>query len=804
MIHAPFTAGPLDAQIAFVGEAAGVDEAAQGGAFVGRAGKQANKLFQDNSINRASCRFDNVFQFHPKDNDLTPYIEFKKNKVVTGPIYDEHVEALRQRLLQTSANVIVAFGNVPLWALCGKRAITKQRGSILESTLLPGRKVIPTIHPAALLPGRGDYLWRYYVATDLKRIAKQAEFPEIKLRERHLILSPHLGEIKDFLQRCRKQELVAYDIEVKAERWLSHISFALSPDEVICIPFVGGATDCWTPSEETQILTWIGELLEDRSVMKLAHNMSFDATFMYSNYGFHVVPVQDTMIAAGILFPEFRKALDFLTSMYCDGEPYYKDDGKTWFKNPFGSEEIFKRYNAMDSAVLMEIFPKQLSELSRTKNRATYDRQVLLVDPLVYAGNKGIPMAIDRMEEAAAKCRVRIQAMEEELVSIMGPDFNANSAQQVMHHFYIIKGIKPYTKRVKGGSSRPTGDEKALLRIAHKGYREAQLIIDIRKERKLLGTYYEMTLDPDNRLRCSFNPVGTDRSRISSSKTIRGTGGNMQNQPPDMQTLMYCDPGYIAINHDLGQAENRIVAVLAGEERMLIAFENNIDIHSHTASLILGIPFDEVTREQRQEGKTANHGLNYDLGAVGFARQYETTEERAQFLIERYHSIYPGIREYHSAIRDTLSRNSMTLVNIFGRHRTFRQQWGHEMHKTAYNYIPSSSVAEKLNNDGVRFLYERQDLFPECQFLNTIHDSVKYQVPLSVGLHRILQIIITMKAQLETPLEWRGREFVIPVDTQLGFTLDEKTMLEWKAVDTNFDDVDARCEELRAYVEQAT
>ena len=61
-----------------------------------------------------------------------------------------------------------------------------------------------------------------------------------------------------------------------------------------------------------------------------------------------------------------------------------------------------------------------------------------------------------------------------------------------------------------------------------------------------------------------------------------------------------------------------------------------------------------------------------------------------------------------------------------------------------------------------------------------------------------------MKAQLETPLEWRGREFVIPVDTQLGFTLDEKTMLEWKAVDTNFDDVDARCEELRAYVEQAT
>ena len=67
--------------------------------------------------------------------------------------------------------------------------------------------------------------------------------------------------------------------------------------------------------------------------------------------------------------------------------------------------------------------------------------------------------------------------------------------------------------------------------MSAKGMKEADVILDLRKERKMQGTYYEMKLDPDNRLRCSFNPVGTAQGRISSSKTIRGTGANLQNQP---------------------------------------------------------------------------------------------------------------------------------------------------------------------------------------------------------------------------------------------------------------------------------
>ena len=253
-----------------------------------------------------------------------------------------------------------------------------------------------------------------------------------------------------------------------------------------------------------------------------------------------------------------------------------------------------------------------------------------------------------------------------------------------------------------------------------------------------------MKLDEDGRMRCSFNPVGTEQGRISSSKTIRGTGANLQNQPPETQAMMLADPDCILINQDLGQAENRVVAYIAGEHRMINAFEKGIDIHKQTGSLISEVPIEEVTDEQRSDGKKANHGLNYDLGYKSFALIYQMPEKQAKFIVDRYHSVYPGVRQWHNSVREELSRQARTLVNCYGRKRVFLDRWGHELFKVAYSYCPQSTVAEKMNQDGVLFIYDRQDLFPEVQFLNTIHDSIRYQVPISVGYERNREVILCL------------------------------------------------------------
>lgn len=693
------------------------------------------------------------------------------------------------------------MGAVAIYALTGQIGVKKWRGSVLDSTLLPGRKAIPTYHPSYILKSR-DHIAGHFVVYDLMRAKREAEYPGIHRTPRDFVLSPSFSEAKSFLAACRRESLVAYDIETRGLH-LSHISFAINPSRAICIPFIHGARDVWSPDEEAELMLMIAELLEDSHVMKLGQNLSFDCTFMRRRFGIHVRPIQDTMIAAAILFPDYPKDLGFLTSIYCNGEPYYKDDGKEWKKGQAASEELFRRYNAMDSAVLMEIFPRQEEELKRVGNWGTYIKQKDLLHPLVYAGDRGIKMDRMQLKSAADQCRVRIKALEVELQSIMGTEISINSNQQLVHYFYVLKGHKAYTKRRKSGGSTSTVDEKALTRLASHGVKEAQLIIDIRKEQKMLSTYYEVKLDDDGRFRCSYNPVGTVQARISSSKTIWGTGSNLQNQTPSMLRAMIADSGGIYIVLDLCQAENRVVAYEACEMRMIDALENGLDIHSMTGCLIYGVPLDQCTRKIRQDGKTANHGLNFGFGVDNFVIHYNLDYKHGKMLWQRYHQIYPGVHEWHNAIREELATHNNTLINCYGRYRRFLDPWGPGLFQKAYDYKPQSAVATKMNEDGIKYLYYRQDLFPEVEFTNSVHDSVWFWVPLNVGYERLIQIISQVKAKLELPITIKGRSFSIPVDTKIGFNLDEDTMLEWKWNKTDFSNVSYLAEELQTYVEAA-
>jgi len=790
-MNAPYCEGPTQAKIAFIGEAPGAEEEKLRRPFVGTAGRLFNDLLRRAGIQRHDVYLDNTFQQRPEGNNVSKFIDLSKKNVVETEIWKENVEALRQRLEECDANIFVPLGNVPLFALTGLREITKRRGSILESTLLPGRKVMPCIHPSAALR---QYLHQYLIILDMIRAKEHSEFPELRRTPRDLILSPSFNDAVEWLVTAQGEDLIAFDIEVKFGE-VSHISFALDGRDAICVPFVDGTKDWWAPDQEVEIWKLCAQLLEDETIRKVGQNVSFDATFLYRKYGIHAKPLDDTMIAQAILYPDFPKGLDFITASYCDGEPYYKDEGKEWFKNPFASEEIFRNYSAMDSAVVAEAFPKMLADLDKQGNLEAYKRQCQLIHPLVYIGEKGIPMDTDGLARESRECDKKIEALQAELKELCGFDLNPASVKQVKSYFYVQKGLKPYTKQ---GSI--TVDDKALKRISAKGHREASIILELRHQKKMKGTYFDMKLDEDGRLRCSYNPVGTKQGRISSSKTIFGTGGNLQNQPPEMQNYMHADPGYIAISMDLGQAENRVVAYISNERAMIQAFEKKIDIHKQTAAMILEKDITEVSKDERGTvGKRANHGLNYDLGFRTFAIYYQIPEREAAFIVERYHQIYPGVREWHASVREELSK-SRTLRNCFGRKRTFMDRWGHELFKEAYSYIPQSTVAEKLNLWGYVYIYERQDLFPEVELLNTVHDSIKFQVPLDVGADRIVEVINNIKDNLETPLEWKGREFSIPVDTHLGFTLSEAEGLEWKADAVN-ETADADlAEEIKEYV----
>lgn len=759
--------GSPDSPLAIVGEAPGSHEVRTRRPFVGLAGQLLDDCLRAAGINRKHCYITNTIKEQPRGNDVSSFISFERGRVRTTEAFEAYRESLRGELQSTTANCIVAAGAVPLYALCDLQGITKWRGSILESTLLPGRKILPIIHPAAALR---NYLFKYPIIADLKRAKAQSTFPEIRRIERNIILEPTFDQAMGFLESLLSTSLTTLDIEVLNEE-VSCLSMGNRTLGYMCIPFVGDGGDYFSAEQEVAIWNRIALICQDPSITKLGQNLTFDATFLYRKLGIIVRPIEDTMIAQAILYPDLPKGLDFLTSIYTE-EPYYKDEGKKYFKIG-GAFRDFYLYNAKDSAVLEDIFDRQ-TELLRTQgNLEAYRRQRNLVEPLIAMTERGLRVDTEGLRIASAKAETEILRLREELHTCCGFDLNPNSPKQLKDYFYGTLGHKPYTNRKSGSVST---DRDALKRLSRKGAQAAKLILELRKYGKLKGTYLDMSLDDDHRLRCAFNPVGTSSGRLSSSKTIFGTGGNTQNLPPAFKEHILVDKDHIGYQIDLSQAENRDVAYIAPDPRMIEAFETGKDVHRLTASLIFDKPYDEVSDEagscpigggiysERFWGKKANHGLNYDLGYKTFALYYEIPEADARFIVERYHRAYPGVRQYHAWVRAKLSQDR-TLENSFGRRRLFLDRWSDELFKEAYSYHPQSTIAEKLNIDGVCFTYYSRQ-FPEVELLNQVHDSIWFQIPISVGLPRHAEIVSTIKRQLETLVPWRTRSFSIPADVE--------------------------------------
>ena len=783
--------GPIDTcKICMIGEAPGVNEVARGEPFVGRSGALLMEIMQSLGLLRTQVYLTNVVKERPPSNNIGIFFDLKSSgKVIKTPEFDTYVEELKEELSRCSANVLVPLGNIALWTLTGLSAVTKRRGSILESTLLPGRKVIPMIHPRAALE---MFIWRRYMAFDLARIMEESNSPELNLPSRDLRVGADFEATMSDLDHLSSQAKISFDIEVLGEE-VSCI--AISCQEFTrSIPFTG---DCFTVEEEEKIWLYIADILQTPNIKKVGQNILFDTHFLFRKYGIKTKNIEDTMIGMGILYPDFPKGLDFITSIYTK-EPYYKDDGKKWFKFGGSFRDLWV-YNAKDAAVTLEAhFPIQ-ADLKRQGNIRTYEDQLRLVEPLLFMQERGIKIDVEGKKQASIKASEQVEVLEAELLKLTGTPLNANSSKQLQDYFYYQKRIKPYVNRK---THQPTVDVNALKRIARKGIDEARIILNIRVIKKLQSTYYEMKLSEDGRMRCSYNPVGTVSLRLSSSKDIFGVGGNSQNLPKPFKRLMMADEGYVAYEVDLSQAENREVAYFAPEPMMIQAFENGLDIHSQTASLISGLPYDEVRKQYKEDipapigdgtktwrfwGKKSNHELNYDIGYKTFSMICEIPDHEGRVILERYHQVYPGVRQnYHTWVKSQLAKDR-TLTSPFGHKRLFMDRWSDELFKSAYSFLPQSTTAHKINVDGIEFIYYSQNPFlKSIELLNQVHDSTTFQIPTKYSWEWHAQALLEIKHSLETPIEWRAQSFRIPAEFKMGLTLgdmeeikiDESTTIE--------------------------
>lgn len=795
-------------EAALFGEQPGQTEVKRGEPFIGPTKRVLDECFSNANLQRNALYLSNIIK--DLDMDLSKYISFTKSGPKITEAGQSYIDWVEQEVQNLDCDVIIAVGNVALYALTGRTGITKWRGSILPCAFDENKYVIPIVHPATVLPPKFQYLNKHLIKFDLVR-ARQLIDGEIEFPERNIIINPSFDTCMDYLNKCEYMGndgwIVFYDIEVYNDE-VSCISFSLSKYNGISIPFVDNNGDYFPVHQEAEIWLTIAKLLENPNICKGGQNLPFDSHFLLRKYGIRTKNCEDTMIAQQTLLPEYPKGLDFITSIWTI-HPYYKDEGKRWFKLGGKWNQLW-HYNALDSIVCAEAFPSQWQSLVNQGNTGTYERQRLLIEPLVFMQEHGIKTDVEGMKKLKQQYQEKVDEMQQELNELAGRSLNPQSPKQLVNYFYFEKNFKPYKNKTGGYST----DDIAMKRLVRKGCREAELVRSIRSYRKLMSNYLNINkVSNDGRMRCSYNPAGTRYSRISSSESIFGEGMNMMNWPHDMLQFLYPDDGQIFYSFDLSQAENRIVAYVGRIDQMIEAFESGQDVHSLTGALISGKTPEEVKEEDKNEipcplgsgektwrfwGKKANHGLNYDLGYKTFALYYEIPERDAKFIVDKYHKVYPGVRQgFHSFVKQQLSKNR-TLENLMGRKTVFLDQWGDSMLKEAYSCIPQGTTGDIINERGLIYIYYNQNQFKPISLINQVHDSVGFQIPTSCPWTEHAQMLLSIKNELEKSLvTYYGDEFYIPADLTMSCSLwKEGHGDELKAAQIP-DDVDEFAEKLK-------
>ena len=803
--------GNRSAKLAVVAEQPGIHEirAIPPRPLIGPAGRGFNECLSITRIPRHELYLTNVIK--DLDAPLKHYIDIKSSgKSKVHPEGMQYIQELSEELKELNPNCVLALGNIALFALTNRVGITKWHGSVIESTIVPGLKVVPTFHPATFIPPKFNFINKPLICEDILRAKKESAFSEIRRTERQVTIKPSFNESISFLDHCYevglKGQIIGIDIEV-INNELDCISFAWSGTEAISIPFRNQQGDYFTVDQELEVMSLVAKIVQEKRITKVGANFIFDLQFLFHKYG--IVPkgtFHCTQIAQKISFPDLRAGLDAVTTMYTD-IPYYKQDGKQWMKMQSGSWEEWWNYNGTDALVPVDAFPKQIKTLNKQHNIDTYNHQRALIEPLIYMSERGIKVDVEGMERYKQEQQEELNKLTNDLNNEVGYEINSNSPFQMMKYFYDECGIKPYVNRKTG---KPSSDVDALKRIARqnrKGSKAARILLNIRSISKRISTYLNLDkIDKDGRYRSSYKPVGAETGRLSSGETIFGTGGNQQNWPHDLLRFFIFDEGYVGYSLDLSQIENRIVAYVGGVITQMKAFEQGIDLHRLTASIIFGKPYDEISGEdgssslgdgrqsERYWGKKGNHATNYNVGYKTFALTNEMPEMEAKHVLNSIHHGYPQIRGcYHRIIQEMLKKDR-TVTNLFGRKRIFLgpivpsypnvpKSACEATYREAYAHLPQSTCADKINRQGIEFIYYNQDKFGSLELLTQIHDSIVFQIPTAVPWTKHAEMILLIKKSLETPLSWHGREFATPCDVSIGLNMGKKFMKELKSND---------------------
>lgn len=323
--------------LALIGEAWGESEERERLPFIGAAGYELTRMLEEAGIHRADCFLSNVFNLRPAGNKIETLCGDKSSAIAGFPAlvkgryihatYARELDRLGDELLAVNPNLVVCLGNTAMWAMLGKTAISKLRGTTSTSThTASGFKVLPTYHPAAVLR---QWELRPVTVIDLIKAKRESAYAEIRRPSRQIWIEPTLDDIILFRNNhINPSRCLSVDIET-AGNAITCIGFSPHPTLAIVIPFLDSrklGRSYW-PTKGAELSAWgiVRDILSTPRPKKVFQNGIFDMSFLWRAYGIKVMGAEeDTLLLHHALQPESLKSLGFLGSIYTD-EGSWKD-----------------------------------------------------------------------------------------------------------------------------------------------------------------------------------------------------------------------------------------------------------------------------------------------------------------------------------------------------------------------------------------------------------------------------------------------------------------------------------------------
>ncbi len=571
-----------------------------------------------------------------------------------------------------------------------------------------------------------------------------------------------------WLPRLEAAECVAIDTETTSldamRADLVGISWSVKPGEAAYLPLRHEGPDAPVQLPLLEVLAKLKAWLENPLKLKVGQHIKYDR-HVFANQGIEVRGyAHDTMLQSYVLEVHKPHSLTSLALRHVGrtGLTYEDMCGKGVHQISFAQVDVEKasEYSCEDSDQCLDVhgvlWPRIQAD---AKLRAIYDIEIATSEALFRIERNGVLIDGPTLAAQSQALGQRILQLETEAYEIAGQPFNLSSPKQLGEIFFDKLGLPVIKKTATGARST---DEEVLEKLAE-DYPLPARILEHRSLSKLKGTYTDklaqMALPRTGRVHTHYAQAVAVTGRLSSNDP------NLQNIPirtaegRKVREAFVAPAGSFIASADYSQIELRIMAHLSGDEALLKAFHQGLDVHKATAAEVFGLTPDQVSSEQRRYAKTINFGLIYGMSAFGLAKALGIDNGAAKNYIERYFQRFAGVKRYMDETREQ-AKSQGYVETVFGRRLYLPEinspngprRAGAE--RAAINAPMQGTAADliKLSMMAVQAGIDKEQR--KSKVIMQVHDELVFEVPedevewLKVAVPKWMAEVATLKVPL--------------------------------------------------------